>query len=306
MSVFSEVAVLLALFALAALWFIGQWFIIERKRAKQSRVRVSDACIGFVTNFFDTLGIGSFAPTTAIFKLLRRIPDEEIPGTLNVGHALPTVVQGLIFVAVVSVETTTLVSMILAAVAGSWIGVGLVARLPRRWIQVAMGIALLIAAGLYLATNLKWMPVGGAALGLSGTALILAVSTSFLLGALMMLGIGLYAPCLIMVSLLGMSPIAAFPIMMGACALMMPIAGARFVRSGRFNHRAALGLALGGIPAVLIAALVVKSLPVEWLRWLVVIVVLYAAAQMLLAGDRKASVDKDALSTAAGSASKQE
>jgi uncharacterized membrane protein YfcA len=137
------------------------------------------------------------------------------------------------------------------------------------------------AAILYLASNLHWMPGGGEALGLNGTRLFIAVSVNFLLGALMMLGVGLYAPCLILVSLLGMSPLAAFPIMMGSCALLMPVGGARFVRSRRYNLGAALGLALGGIPGVLVAAYIVRSLPVAWLRWLVLAVVVYAALQML-------------------------
>jgi uncharacterized membrane protein YfcA len=209
---------------------------------------------------------------------------------LNAGHALPTTVQALIFVAVVAVDVTTLVSMIAAAVLGAWLGVGVVARLPRRAIQLAMGGALLIAALLFLATNLQLMPGGGEATGLAGGTLLFAVVTNFLLGALMMLGLGLYAPCLILVSLLGMSPLAGFPIMMGSCALLMPVGGARFIASGRYNLRAALGIALGGIPGVLIAAFIVKSLPIVWLRWLVVFVVLYAAAQMLLSARREVAV----------------
>ncbi len=118
--------------------------------------------------------------------------------------------------------------------------------------------------------------------------LAFAIGANFVLGALMTLGIGLYAPCLILVSLLGLNPIAAFPIMMGSCAFLMPIGGMRFVRVGRYDLRAALGLALGGIPAVLLAALVVKSLPIVWLRWLVVVVVLYTATVMLSAALRKA------------------
>ncbi len=234
-----------------------------------------------MTNFFDTLGIGSFAPTTAYFKLRARMPDEQIPGTLNAGQCLPTMTQALIFIATVSVDMTTLVSMILAAVLGAWLGVGFVARLSRRAIQFAMGAALLCAAALFLASNLNWMPGGGLASGLSGTRLIAAVLANGVLGALMMLGIGLYAPCLILVSLLGMSPLAAFPIMMGSCALLMPVGGARFVRSGRYDLGAALGLAIGGIPGVIVAATIVKSLPIRWLRWLVLVVVVYAAFQML-------------------------
>jgi uncharacterized membrane protein YfcA len=216
------------------------------------------------------------------------MPDEEIPGTLNAGQALPTMTQALIFIATVSVDLTTLVSMILAAVLGAWLGVGLVARLSRRAIQLGMGGSLMCAAALFLAANLHWMPGGGEALGLSGSRLIVAVAANALLGALMMLGVGLYAPCLILVSLLGMSPLAAFPIMMGSCAFLMPVGGVRFIRSGRYSQAAALSLAVGGIPGVLIAAYIVKSLPIHWLRWLVVLVVLYAAAIMLRSAYRAA------------------
>jgi uncharacterized membrane protein YfcA len=280
------VVLLLSAFVLAGLWFISQWILAERARSTDRRPRIQDAVTGFVTNFFDTLGIGSFAPTTAIFKMQRRMPDEQIPGTLNVGHGVPTLVQALIFVSIVTVDFVTLASMIGAAAAGAWLGAGIVARLPRRAIQIAMGVALLIAALLFLAANLKLLPGGGTALGLTGATLIFAIAANFLLGALMMLGIGLYAPCLILVSLLGMNPLAAFPIMMGSCALLMSVGGARFVRTGRYNFSAALGLALGGIPAVLIAAFIVKSLPLEWLRWLVVIVVIYAAVLMLTSAAR--------------------
>jgi len=276
--------VLVALLAVVAAAYVLRWWLLERARAvagQWRRPQAGDLLIGFVTNFFDTLGIGSFAPATAWFKLRARMPDEQIPGTLNCGQALPTVTQALIFIATVSVDLTTLTSMIFAAVLGAWLGVGWVAGLSRRAIQLGMGAALLGAALLYLASNVGWMPGGGSALGLSGARLIFAVAANAVLGALMMLGVGLYAPCLVLVSLLGMSPLAAFPIMMGSCGLLMPIGGARFIRAGRYNMTAALGLALGGIPGVLVAAYIVKSLPVAWLRWLVLVVVLYAAVQML-------------------------
>jgi uncharacterized membrane protein YfcA len=189
--------------------------------------------------------------------------------------------QALIFITAVKVDLTTLVGMIGAAVLGAWLGVGVVARLPRRAIQFGMGVALLLSALLFLSRNLGWVPGGGDALELHGGALVFAIAVNFALGAMMMLGIGLYAPCLILVSLLGMNPLAAFPIMMGACAFLMPIGGARFIQADRYSLRSALGLALGGIPGVLVAAFLVKSLPMEKLRWLVTFVVLYAAALML-------------------------
>jgi uncharacterized membrane protein YfcA len=237
--------------------------------------------VGFVTNFFDTLGIGSFAPTTAIFKLRGLVSDERIPGTLNVGHTLPTLTQALIFIAIVNVDVWTLTLMIAAAVAGSWVGAGIVSGWPRRNVQIGMGLALLVAATLFLLTIFGIAPGGGDALALTGARLAIGLAVNFLLGALMEVGVGLYGPCLILVSLLGMNPQAAFPIMMGSCAFLMPIGSLEFVRSGRYSLRAALGLGLGGVPAVLIAALVVKSMPLEYLRWLVVVVVLYAALSML-------------------------
>jgi uncharacterized membrane protein YfcA len=278
-------SLLLAAIALGALAYIARWWWLERARgadpARPRRPRFSDLAVGFVTNFFDTLGIGCFAPTTAYYKLRSRMPDDEIPGTLNTGHALPAMAEALIFIAIVSVDMTTLVSMIAAAVLGAWLGVGIVSGLSRRAIQLGMGGALMCAALLFLVKNLDWVPGSGDALALHGPTLIFAVGVNFLLGALMMLGVGLFAPCLILVSLLGMSPLAAFPIMMGSCALLMPVGGARFVRTGRYNVSAALGLAIGGIPGVLVAAFIVRSMPIAWLRWLVLIVVVYAAAQML-------------------------
>lgn len=239
--------------------------------------------IGFITNFFDTLGIGSFATTTSLFKFLRFVPDQRIPGTLNVGHTLPTIVEAAVFIGIVSVEPPTLILLIAASVLGAWLGAGLVARLPRRGVQIGMGTALAVAAVLFIMVNLKGSQFGltGTALGLSGVRLWIGVAVSVCLGALMTIGIGLYAPCMIMVTLLGMNPIAAFPIMMGSCAFLMPVASLRFIRFNAFSLRAAIGLTIGGIPGVLIAAFIVKSLDLTLLRWLVVIVVIYAAVVML-------------------------
>ena len=285
-----------ALLALA-LFYMARWIALERREAGAKQrllpgVRYSTlaSAIGFVTDFFDTLGIGAFAPTTSVFKLFKLVPDERIPGTLNAGHALPTVVEALIFIAVVAVDPVTLVLMIAAAVLGAWQGAGVVARLPRRAIQVGMGLALAVAAILFVLANLKMIPGGGTELALRGSSLAIGVAVNFLLGALMTLGVGLYAPCLILVSVLGLNPIAAFPIMMGSCAFLMPVAGLRFIAARRYDLPAAFGLALGGLPGVLIAAFIVKQLPLVWLRWLVVVVVLYAAVAMLRASRAVSSI----------------
>jgi uncharacterized membrane protein YfcA len=261
--------------------FLYAWIRSCRTAPTGARPGLLEILIGFVTNFFDTLGIGSFAPTTSIFKLKRLVPDERIPGTLNVGHALPTIVQAFIFIAIVEVEMKTLIGMIAASVAGAWLGAGVVAGWPRRTVQIGMGIALLAAASFFAMTNLGLFPSGGETLGLATPLFWAGITGNFVLGALMTLGIGLYAPCMILVALLGMNPKAAFPIMMGSCAFLMPIGSLRFIARGSYSLKAAVGLAVGGIPAVLIAAFLVKSLPLSALRWLVFAVVLYTALAML-------------------------
>jgi len=245
--------------------------------------------IGAVVNFFDTLGIGSFAPTTAAYKFFEVVPDRIIPGTLNVGGALAIALQASIFMAIIQVDVRTLALMITAAVVGAWLGAGVVAGLPKRSVQVGMGIALLVAAVLMVMAQFGLFPAGGEALALSGPLLVAAILGNLILGAFMTLGIGMYAPCMIMVSLMGLDPRAAFPIMMGSCAFLMPVAGMRFVRKDSYALRPSLGLLLGGIPGVLAAAFIVGSLPLTAIRWLVVIVVTYAAISMLLSARRPAS-----------------
>jgi uncharacterized membrane protein YfcA len=274
-----------------AIGLAGAAFIVGALRAARRSTTVRrptpiELLIGFVTDFFDTLGIGSFAPTTAIYKLRRMVPDEMIPGTLNVGHTPSAIAEALIFVTAILVDPLLLVTMVGSAAVGAWLGAGVVARLPRRAIQVTMGIALLIAGAAFAATNLSAFPHYGTAMSLAGWKFGLAVGINFALGALMSAGIGLYAPCMITLALLGMHPLAAFPIMMGACALLQPVASLRFFQSGRFAWGPSLGLAIGGIFGVLIAAYIVKSLPLFWLRWLVIVVILYTAFAMLRSAAR--------------------
>ena len=255
----------------------------DRGRPNPERIAV-----GFFANFFDALGIGSFATSTTYFRIRRLVRDELIPGTLNVGHCLPTVTQAFIGIAVIEVEVTTLVLMIVAAVAGAWFGAGVVSRMPRRAIQIGMGIALLVAAGFMFARVTALMPSSDVGtLGLKGLLLALGLLGSFLLGAIMPLGIGYYAPCMVLVSLLGMNPRAAFPIMMGACAFLMPVAGMQFVRKRRYSLRAALGLAIGGVFGSALALLIVKSLALYYVMWLVTVVVIYTGVSLLLAARRE-------------------
>jgi uncharacterized membrane protein YfcA len=278
---------LLAGLIVIGLFYFTFWFTtLMRQRAEQKDKSTLtptpiQVFIGFITNFFDTLGIGSYATSTALFRFWKVVPDEKIPGTLNVGHALPTIVQALIYITIVEVEFITLIAIIGAAVVGAYFGAGVVAGLSRRKVQIGMGFALLGAATLMLLSLTGLGPAPGVALGVAGAKLGLAVAISMVLGALMMLGIGYYAPCLIMISLLGMNPTAAFPIMMGACAFLIPAGSLQFIRKQRYDIRTAIGLMVGGPGAVLIAAFIVKSLPLDYVRWGVIVVVIYTAISML-------------------------
>jgi len=268
--------------------YLYLWIAEIRDRGESERPDLRGGFIGLVTNFFDTLGIGSYATTTSFFKLWGLVPDEQIPGTLNVGHTVPTLIQAFIYIAVVKVDLTTLTLMVGAAAAGAWLGAGVVARWSRRKIQIGMGAALLVMAGFFLLRQLNFLPAGGDDYGLTGIKLLIAVAVNAVLGALMTLGIGLYAPCMILISLLGMNQTTAYPIMMGSCAFLMPVGSARFIREAKYNLKSALGLALGGIPGVLIAAFIVKEMSVYAVRWLVIVVVVYTAVMML----RSAAIEK--------------
>ena len=292
--------ILLAGMILIGVVYFVFWFTtVTRQRAAKAETtplapQPATLGISFVANFFDTLGIGSYATTTSMFRFWNVVRDEKIPGTLNVGYVLPTIVQAVIYITIVEVEFVTLIAIIAAAAAGAWLGAGIVAGLPRRQVQIGMGFALLGAATLMLLSLTGIGPAPGLAPGVSGAKLGLAIVISAFLGALMMLGIGYYAPCLIMISLLGMNPTAAFPIMMGACAFLMPVGSLQFIRKQSYDLRAAIGLMLGGPLAVLIAAFIVKSLPLEYVRWGVVMVVIYTAVGMLQTAAKERALKKAA------------
>ena len=237
---------------------------------------------GLIINFFDTLGIGGFAPMTVIFRQFKLVNDRVIPGTLNTAMCIPVVVEALIFIKEVKVGSITLVSMIFSAVVGAVFGAGIVSKMSEKKIQRWMAIALFAVVVIMIAGKLGIMPTGGEATRLTGVKLLIAIVGNFILGALMTLGIGLYAPCMALVYSLGLSPIVAFPIMMGSCAFLMPAASIRFIKEDSYNRRATLIITLTGIVGVIIAAYIVKALPLNVLGWLVIVVVSYTATKLML------------------------
>ena len=273
---------LLVLLSVSALIFAVYFLrdVYNRRKTFSKASWVPLAGIGFVTNFFDTLGIGSFAPTTSFYKFTKLVHDRVIPGTLNIGHCLPVVAQALIFITVVEVAPVTLISMMFAATLGAVLGAGVVAKMPVNKIRLGLGGALLIVAFAMLAGIVNIFPSGGNAFGLTGWKLVIALVVIFIFGALQTIGIGLYAPCMALVYSLGMNPRAAYPIMMGACALLMPWCSLKFIKEAAYDPKAAIGLTSLGIVGVLIAAYVVKSLPLTILKWVVVVVILYTSVMM--------------------------
>ena len=259
--------------------------LIRAAIAKRPKPSGEAVALGAITNFFDTLGIGSFAPTMAWFKFRNLVPDRLIPSTMLVGHSLPTIVQAIIFLILLGllVDPVLIVGCALALTMGGLVGAPLVARTQLWRIQLIVGIALVLAATLYAMSNLDLMPAGGTATGLPLELTILAIAVNFVMGVLLNFGIGHYAPSLVMLSLMGLDPRLAFPIMATGGAFTIAGAGTRHVLSGHLDLRVALGIVIGGIPAVLAAAFIVKEMPIEVLRWLVAAVVLYAAIVMLRA-----------------------
>ncbi len=268
---------------LATLLFTG---ILVRAAVERKAVpNVEALVVGAIVNFFDTLGIGSFAPTAAWLKFRKLVPDGLIPQTMLVGLTPPSMAESIIFLILlgVMVDPVLLVGCVIALLMGGMVGVPLVTR-ARVWVvQLVVGFALVIAAIAYAMTNLHLFPGGGTASSLPFTLLVIAIVANFIFGVLVNFGVGNFAPSLVMFGLMGLDPRYAFPIMAGGAALMGAAASTRHIQIGKIDLRIVVGLAIGGIPAVLVAAFIVKSMPIERLRWLVIVVVLYAAAVMFRA-----------------------
>ncbi|MFC4772860.1 sulfite exporter TauE/SafE family protein [Enterococcus hermanniensis] len=242
--------------------------------------------IGFIADFADTIGIGSFALTTMMLNATKQNKDDrKLPGILNVGHALPVLTEAIIFVTVIKVDAVTLVALIVAAIVGSWFGSKFVTRLSEKAIQKWIGWALLITAALMLLRQTQVIALlgeGNTAMGLSGIKLIVGIIGNFFFGALMTVGVGLYAPCMAMVYMLGMTPLAAFPIMMCSCAGLQPVASINFIRKKAYSRKIALAITIGGIPGVIIASQFLTSLNISLVTYLVIIIIFYTGIQYIL------------------------
>ena len=254
----------------------------------------SGFAVGIVANFLDTLGCGSYAPSTFMYKLFNQIDDINIPGTLNVGDTFPVIFEAFIFTASVDVDPVFLLIMYVCAAAGSFGFATIVTKWPRNKIRWALGIIMIPLAIIMLCRNTGWGPFGmiGTATTLTGWKLIVAAGLNILWGALMDIGFGLYAPCMATCLLLGIDATAAFPVFMGSCACLMPACSIEFIKTKRYDVPHTVGNAIGGCVGVVLAWKVVTTLPMFWLINLVCVVLLWTSYTLISAAlkDKKAGV----------------
>ncbi len=245
---------------------------------------------GNIWLFFDVIGIGSYGPFTATFKLTKICRDKYIPGTLQVSCVVYQMIAGVFFITNVEVDVVTLACCIGACAVGAYIGAYFISRLNLNKIRIAMGCALIVVAAVLILGLMGLTSFEGTELGLSGWKLILITIICLVLGALMSLGIGCYAPIMACVSLLGMDPHTAFPIMMGSCAVLIPVSAIRYLQDSynapkpTYDRKIAVIFSTIGLIGAFVAMFIITSMPLQYLKILVIIVLLFVAALMLKDG----------------------
>ncbi|WP_281615236.1 sulfite exporter TauE/SafE family protein [Flammeovirga sp. SubArs3] len=279
--------IFLALLVLSGIWFCIALFNSYKNQKAKTNVNKKEAIglaiTGFVANFFDTLGIGSFAIMTSSFKNFKLVDDKLIPGTLNVGVAIVCITQAFLFIDAVKVDTLTLMSMIVSALGGALIGASIVSKLNKQHIQLVMTIALFIMGITMILKMAGLLPGGDEASsvnGFTGGKLVIACVANFVFGALNTIGIGLFAPCMVTLSLLGLHPSCIFPIMMGSTALLVPFAGIKYIKENVHNMNGSILINIFGTIGVFVAFFLVKQMDLVMLKYLVIIVVGYTTWEM--------------------------
>lgn len=271
----------LILIAVASTLYVLKDCWAHREELKSKDHWLTLAVIGAVTNFFDTWGIGSFAPTQASFKFTKSSSDKTVPGTLNIGDTLPCSVEAILFIQSVEIEPLTLITMIAAAMAGAFLASGIVSKWDIKKVRIVLGSILLLVAAITVCRTAGIGPFGimGTDIGLHGVKLVIGIAVNFVLGALMMVGCGLYSPCVALCAMLGMNIDAAFPIMMGSCAFLMNISVFKFVKEGAYDRKATLMLMFPGAIGAYVAYLLIEyAFSLTTLTYILCAVMLITAA----------------------------
>lgn len=279
------VIILLWVFAAPRIFLMARDYLRRKKAGTLSSGNIGvSAAAGFVGNFLDALGIGSFAVITPILRTTKNIDDRVLPGTLNAGCAVAVAIQGTVWMSDIGIETPTLVASLVCSIIGGFIGAFWVTRLDRNKVRIVMGCAFVVVAFIMLSKQLGFFPnVGGEANGFTGIKLLVFALLMGLFAALMNAGIGMYAPAMALCALMGLNLAYAYPLAAGGCCAMMPTAGIRSIVADAIDTKVAFWMFLGSIPGTLIAALIVKSIPLTVLSWLVICVLVYTSFSLIQA-----------------------
>jgi len=236
--------------------------------------------------FLSAFGISDFALSTVLYTKTRWAASRKLPGTLNTQGLVAVTIMALAYLSSVQIALSTLLPYIFLQALGSWVGPRVSVRLRVSTLKLAMAVSLLLAGALMLASRLGWLRMGGAAMGLVGWKLPLLLAASFGLGFLKTLGVGSYPLTMALVFLLGLNPLAAYPLMMGGSALSLPVAATQFIKLDAYSRRLAFCSCTAGALGALLAVFVVKSLDVTLLQWVMLAVMFLASAEMFMAGYR--------------------
>ncbi|AKX34500.1 hypothetical protein SLITO_v1c08850 [Spiroplasma litorale] len=258
---------------------------------------VKTSLIGTVGSFTDTIGVGSFAVTVAMLNATDTVKDvKNLPGTLNIGLTIPNLFAGTLFVSAIEVELTTLISLIIATMLGAFCSAKVVGRVNKAFVAIFVAICLSIAGILMLLAQLNVIGdvSGSVALpnGLHNWKLLVGLIGFFIIGGLQSFGVGLYAPALAIISLLGMNIAAAFPIMTCAAGFALPTTAWTFHRDNNYNPKVSFGLTIGGVFGTVIAFFIVfvgiqGGLNIDmadftwYLKWFAIAVMYYAAFMLV-------------------------
>ncbi|MGL5268770.1 MAG: sulfite exporter TauE/SafE family protein [Spiroplasma sp.] len=250
------------------------------------------ASIGFIGSFTDTIGIGSFAVVAAGLNATKSVKNvKNLPGTLNIGLTVPNLLAGTLFVSAIQVELATLISLVVAAMLGSFCAAKIVNKVNRKFIAIFVASCLTTAGILMIFTQFDLFATSRIR-GLQGWKLVVGIIAFFIIGGLQSFGVGLYAPAIAIVSLLGMETIVAFPIMTCAGGFALPTTAWTFHRDNNYSPKVSYGLLIGGVFGT-VAAFFIVFVGIQggfgikmdsftyYLKWFAIAIMCYAAFMLL-------------------------
>lgn len=295
MGIDRNTAVLWAIRILLILWTLVSCIMILRDTLKhKDEIRKNQGVLlvfmGMLVDFFDTWGIGCYAPNMALFKFTKTCRDDLVPGTLNLAHTVPVAIEGILFMTFVKIDPITLALMLIASAVGAVVGSKIVCKWNMKIVRIALGLSLIAVAIVTICRTASIGPFGesGTALALTGVKLVIACVVQFFLGALMMIGFGLYSPCIALCSVLGLNIGAAFPIMMGSCGFLMNAAVPNFIKEDKYDRTCNLFIMFGGTIGVILAYLLLKyAFSLTTLSYIVCGVMIFTAVRYFLDAARK-------------------